>query len=111
MDSARGYYKFYMDALKQRCVNPDVKIWVYPCSYLCYTWGGFFTDEDYCVAHLNGLKDLLLEEKNRGGIMNYTYKSWSESSIGVEHYLHDSNPDRWTRFEEACKKAIVEINE
>ena len=111
IDSTINYYRHYFDTLKKRCMNPDVKIWVYPCAYRTWTWAQTFSDEDYCIAHLKGLKDVLLEQDNPGGIHNYTYKSWGKKSIAMDYFLAEDCPERWNRFEEACKEVYKELEE
>ena len=97
---AESYYKHYFDMLKDRLVNKDTKIWYFPCMYEVNTWGAFKSDEDYCIAHLKGFTDMLLKEKNPGGMMGYTFKSWSGNTVALDHFLGRNNPNRWERFEE-----------
>ena len=73
--------------------------------YEVNTWGAFKSDEDYCIAHLKGFTDMLLKEKNPGGMMGYTFKSWSGNTVALDHFLGRNNPNRWERFEEELYKA------
>ncbi len=111
VESTETYYKFYFNKLKERVINKDAKIWVYPCAYTPYTWAGINADEDYCVAHLKGLTKLLIEEENPGGILCYTYKTWSRHHKGMDILLQKDNPDRWTKFEEAMREVYAEIKD
>ena len=109
--STETYYRHYFDTLKKRCLNKKARIWVFPCTYRTYTWAGIHSDEDYCIAHLKGLTDLLLEQEYPGGILGYTYKSWSHASVGLDLFLDKNNPDRWTRFEEAMRETYNKIKD
>ena len=97
---AESYFKYFYGMLKDRMINKDAKIWYFPCMYEVNTWGGFKSDEDYCLGHLNGFKDILLKEENPGGLMGYTFKSWSENTFALDHFLGRNNPNRWERFEQ-----------
>ncbi len=111
VNNTTDYYKNYIDALKRRCINPNVKIWVYPCAYNCNTWAQIPADEDYCIAHLNGLKDILLEQEHIGGIHSYTFKSWGTKSRAMDYFLSKDCPVRWNKYEEACKEVYKELQE
>ncbi len=97
---AESYYNHFYSLLKDRMINKEAKIWYFPCTYKVNTWGAFTSDEDYCIAHLKGFTDMLLKEKNSGGMMGYTFKSWSIKEPGLDLLLSRHNPDRWERFEE-----------
>ena len=111
VESTETYYKFYFNKLKERVLNKDAKIWVYPCAYTPYTWAGTNADEDYCIAHLKGLTKILIEEKNPGGIMCYTYKTWSRHHKGMDILLQKDNPNRWAKFEEAMREVYSQIKD
>ena len=109
--STETYYRHYFDTLKKRCLNKKARVWVFPCTYRTGTWAGIPSDEDYCVAHLKGLTNLLLEQEYPGGIMGYTYKSWSDASIGLDLFLDKNNPDRWIKFEEAMRETYEKVKD
>ncbi len=111
IDSTETYYKFFFNKLKERVINKDAKIWVYPCAYTPFTWAGITADEDYCAAHLKGLTKILLEEKNPGGILCYTYKTWSRHHKGMDVLLQKDNPDRWVKFEQAMREVYDQIKD
>ena len=106
---ARTFYKFYFDTLKDRVVNKKAKVWTFPCLYETSTWTGKWSDEDYCIAHLNGLTDLLFEQENIGGVMGYVFKSWSAEHRGLDYNLSRYNPNRWEKLEEAIYKTRERI--
>ena len=111
LKNSEDYYRHHLKALLDKAQREDVKVWLFPTAYLCGSWSGGQTDEDYCIAHLEGMKKILLDQKNPGGLFLYTYKSWSYSSRGLDFYLSDENPNRWNRFEEAAKKVFDEIKD
>lgn len=109
--SSVGYYERYFDALKNRLINPDTKIWVYPCAYDVYTWAGIYSDEDYCIEHLKGLTDILLKQEHPGGISCYTYKSWGPDHRSMDYYLGKNCPERWEKFEAALIETYNKIKD
>lgn len=109
--SVDDYYRFYLKTLEERMENKNAKVWVFPAAYTTNTWAGYKTDEDYCIAHLEGLKKILFEFKNPGGIFNYTYKTWNIAEPGMDLHLSRNNPERWNKYEEACRKVLNEIKD
>lgn len=111
VESTETYYKFLFSKLKERLINKNAKLWVYPCAYTPNTWAGCIADEDYCAAHLKGLAKILLEDENPGGILCYTYKTWSRHHKGMDILLQKDNPERWTKFEQAMRDVYAEIKD
>ncbi len=109
--STESYYHYYLYTLKNRIQNKKARMWVFPCAYTVYTWGGFVCDEDYCIAHLKGLTDILLADDRPGGIFGYTYKTWRQSEPGMDIHLAADNPQRWTRYEEALRETYDRIKD
>lgn len=109
--SVENYYRFYLNTLKDRMENKDARVWVFPTAYQVYTWGGYHSDEDYCIAHLENLKNILLEFDNPGGIYNYTYKTWRLSEPAMDIHLAKNNPEHWSKYEETCRKVLNEIKD
>lgn len=105
-----SYYRFMFNKLKDRVVNKEAKVWVYPCAYSCYTWAGITSDEDYCIAHLKGMTDLLFEQEHMGGIHLYTFKTWTRSQPSMDVHLDKDNPNRWEKFEQALRDTYDRIN-
>ena len=91
--------------------NQNARVWVFPTAYTTYTWAGYHSDEDYCIAHLEGLKKILLEFENPGGIYNYTYKTWRLTEPAMDIHLAKNNPDRWNKYEEACRNVLNELKD
>ena len=105
-----SYYRFMFDTLKERVVNKEARVWVYPCAYSCGTWAGVTADEDYCIAHLKGMTDLLFEQEHMGGIHLYTFKTWTRSQPSMDIHLDKDNPNRWEKFEQALRETFDRIN-
>lgn len=110
-DTTDDYYRLAFRMLRETIENKDARAWVYPTAYNVYTWGGYHSDEDYCIAHLEGLKNILLEQENPGGIHAYTFKTWRTSEPAMDYYLGKYCPERWTRYEEKCREVFKEISE
>lgn len=106
-----SYYRFMFDSLKDIVVNKEAKVWVTPSMYYSYTWAGCYSDEDYNTAHLKGLFDILMEQEHPGGIMGYTFKSWSKAERGLDFFLNPRNPERWTKFEAAMREIHDKIKD
>ncbi len=111
VDSTETYYKYFNKVLRDRVINKNAKLWVYPCTYTPYTWAGIFADEDYCTAHLKGLTKVLLEDENPGGISCYTYKTWSRHHKGLDILLQKDNPNRWEKFEQAMREVYDQVKD
>lgn len=109
--SVDNFYRFYLNTLKDRMENKDAKVWVFPTAYTVNTWAGYKADEDYCIAHLEGLKNILFEFDNPGGIFNYTYKTWNTVNPAMDIHLGINNPERWNKYEEACRRILNEIKD
>ncbi len=105
LKSTEDLYQFYTDLTLSLIEDSDrVRFWYYPCAYICNLGGGRKSDEDYCVAHLEGFKKLLLKQKNPGGIILYTYKN------SIDEFIHPDHPERWTKYDEALRKTCAELN-
>ncbi len=74
------------------------------------TWAGVTADEDYCIAHLKGMTDLLFEQEHMGGIHLYTFKTWSRSQPSMDIHLDKDNPNRWEKFEQALRDTFVRLD-
>lgn len=98
-------YQHYTDVMLKLVENNDkVRVWYYPCAYNCRPAGGIALDEGYCAGHLEGFKNLLLKQKNPGGLCIYTYKMF------LEVHLHRKNPDKWLKYDETLKNVCKEFN-
>jgi hypothetical protein len=76
--------------------------------------GGKRADEDFCIGHVKGLREVLLEQKKPGGLFCYTYKNWSMPAPGLgalESHFNPENPNRWNKLEETYKEICSEFNE
>ena len=102
----RHYAKLLINVLQKK----DAKIWFFPCTYTCGSWSGGQTDEDYCIAHMKSMTDILLDQENPGGLFGYTYKSWGSKSVGLDWHLDRENPNRWNKFDECCKEIYDRIS-
>lgn len=110
IDSGEAYYRTYLKKLKDLMLG-EPNIWFYPNARQNMTWGGYKSDEDYCIAHLEFFLKLLKEEKHPGGIHLYNWKTWNYNNISLDVLFDRDNPDRWVRYEEAIKKACKEVNQ
>lgn len=103
-DMYMGYdyslYKSVADEMKRRMGNrADLKIWYIPCTM------DYLGDkqEGYAIEHLNGMYSLLKEESNPGGLMCYTYHTYSTAeeplgNVGLDHLLDPGYKKYWPRL-------------
>lgn len=90
-------YRYIADTMEQKLGNrPDLKIWYIPATM---NYLGNKT-ESYTLLHLQGMEDLLKEEKNPGGLMCYTYHTFPADqealgNIGLDNLLNPSYKDYW----------------
>ena len=110
--TAEEALQFYTDKMLELMENPDdVRVWYFPCAYLCRLWeGGPLADEDFCIQSLEGYKNLLLKQKNPGGLFSYGFKSWGEHNH-LDWWVDEDNPDMWKRYVEAAKNVCDEIKD
>ena len=95
-------YQHYTDVMLRLVENADnVKVWYYPCAYKVAKT----TDEGYCVGHLEGFKNLLLKQKNPGGLCVYTYK------LNLEDHLHPKSEEKWQEYDRVCKEVCKQLSE
>ena len=111
IDSVENYYRCYFNTLRERMENKNAKVWVFPTAYNVYTWAGYHADEDFCIAHARGLKKLLMEFDNPGGIYYYTFKTWRLSEKAMDFHLAKDNPERWEKFESAARDILNEVKD
>ena len=107
--SGEAYYRFYTKKLKELMIG-EPNIWYYPCAYICNTWTGDKTNEDYCIAHLEFFIKLLKEQEHPGGIHVYNWKTWYDYRPALDYFLDKDCPERWDRYEKALQEACKEIN-
>ena len=110
LKSTIDVYTYYTKRMLEIVSNPEVRVWYFPCTYLAPLLGGKVADEDYCIAHIEGLKKMLLEQKNPGGLFCYGYKSWGNRDH-LDWWLHPDNPERWERFIKVCQETCSELSE
>ncbi len=110
--STKQLMQFYTKRMIENSIREDVKVWFYPCAYSCSTWSkaDYKTDEDYCIAHMQGMKELLLEQKNPGGLFAYTFKSWRHNDA-LDWHLSPYNPNPWKKFEKVCQEMCAELSQ
>lgn len=106
--SGETYYRSYTERLKA-LMEGEPNIWFYPCAYYVYTWGGYFTDEEYCLAQLDFFLKLLKEQKHPGGLHLYTWKTWSYKEPGLDVLIDRDNPERWARYEKRIQEVCKEV--
>ena len=110
-ETTEDYYRLAFKMLYERMENKNARAWVFPTTYTTYTWSGSNTDEDFCIAHIKGLKDILMEQPHPGGIYYYTFKTWRNSEPAMDLHLAKDNPERWNRFEEAAREILNELKD
>lgn len=93
-------YAYITKEMKRRIGRDDVTVWHIP-STMNY-WGN--KTEEQALAHLNGLYELLKEEKHPGGLMGYSYFIYPEETaqignIGLERLRGKYEGDAdWKKF-------------
>ncbi len=110
LKSTVDVYNYYTKRMLEIVKNPRVRVWYFPCTYIAPLLGGKKADEDYCIAHVLGLKKLLLEQKNPGGLFGYGYKSWGDRDH-LDWWLDPENPERWEKFIKTCQDTCRELGE
>ncbi len=108
--SGEMYYRTYYKKLKDLMIG-EPNIWYYPNARQNMTWGGYKSDEDYCIAHLEFFLKLLKEEKHPGGLHLYNWKTWNENDISLDVLFDRENPERWERYEAAIQRVCKEVRE
>ncbi len=105
-------YAYITEQMKMRLGNrKDLRIWHTPCIM---NYRGD-KEESHAVKHLNGLYELLKEEKNPGGLMCYAnYVSPSETeqigNIAFEHLRGRNEGDaHWKELESEIERIGREI--
>ncbi len=109
--TTEDFFRFYLKTLQGMMENKNARVWVFPTAYSVATWGGYRSDEDYCIAHARGLKKLLLEFENPGGIYYYTYKTWTLREPAMDIHLAKDNPERWNRYEACAREILQELRD
>ena len=92
--------------------NPDnVRVWYFPDAYACgkRTGPARAVNEEDCINSLLGFKNLLLEQKNPGGLFSYTYKSWGDHDA-LDWHLNKKNPNQWKKYIEVAKQVCAELS-
>ncbi len=106
LKTAADLYQHYTNKMLSLLEDSEkVRVWYYPCAYNCKPVGGIAFDEGYCAGHLEGLKELLLKQKNPGGLCVYKFK------FVLEDNLHAKNPDKWTCYEQTLKNVCKELSD
>ena len=123
MVDGKSYYKVLAKKLAS-LAGHDVNIWLYPCAYTTSLWGGLNgatrADEDYCLAHLEFFRELLLEQEFQGGINLYTYTQFRDNNeLGLQSHLvvKDENgnqkllPDieKWEKYSKRLSEICEEF--
>lgn len=84
------YYTAYSELLKS-VVGHKVNMWFVPTAFSCElrTSANELTvaGELFCLGHLNFFDSLLKDEKNRGGLLLYSYSQFGEEDFGLQSRL------------------------
>ncbi len=120
----KSYYTEYTKLLLKYCEN-DVNVWFFPCAFTYSLWGGLNglmrADEAYCIAQLEFFKELLAQQKYKGGLMLYTYKQSSnvkELGMNSKLVVTDENGNqllnpgeaKWHNYSALLKNITKEYN-
>lgn len=112
-NSAEDIIEYHTKAMLDLMMYPDkVRVWYFPDGYICNrrTGPAGKVNEQNCIDSLKGFKNLLLKQKNPGGLFIYTYKSWDDHD-GLDWQLDKDNPNQWKKYIEASKEVFDEIAE
>ena len=94
--------KQYRDAVELMLSNMgrrnNVRVWFFPTSYKFST----ATDEAFVTTHLNMMYDILLDQKNPGGLYLYT---WVDYPTGIASLLDPNLGYQWNNW----GRRIIEI--
>ncbi len=113
INSAQDVFRLYTKKLLELMEKPDeVRVWYFPDAYICKKRTGEdrYTNEQDCINSLTALKELLLEQKNPGGLFSYTYKSWNDHD-GMDWQLDKDNPQQWKNYIKAAQDVCRELSE
>ncbi len=117
--NGKDYYLGYKELLKSR-VGHEVNYWWFPTAFGWNTYSGV-ADEAFCSAHLEFMRDDLLNDKNAGGIAIYTYPTFaSHGSVGFVHrvdikdvygnYKHYPEDEKWESYCDLLRKTTEKFN-
>lgn len=107
-----GTYAYITKQMKERMGNrDDLKIWFVPCT-MDYRGD---KDEQHCLDHLHGCYELLMNEKNPGGLFCFTYYTFPSEienlgNIGLEDLTNPSYPKYWKTLQNEIERIGLEFN-
>lgn len=110
-DATKKNFQELTDKMLTRLGNrDDVRVWYIPPVM---NYGGRMTEQN-SIDFLNGVLELLKEQKNPGGIMGYSYavglsETDSIGNIGLEDMLRSDRTDRWTKLFERIQEVGRDI--
>lgn len=112
-NSAEDVFEYHTKAMLDLMMYPDkVRVWYFPDGYICGKRtgaAGSVTEQD-CINSLVGLKNLLLKQKNPGGLFTYTYKSWGDHDA-LDWQLDRDNPNMWKDYIKASQEVFKELSQ
>ncbi len=118
----KSYYTEYKNLLKKH-IGHEVNYWYYPTAYFCHLYGGLggitYSDEDYCIAHLEFMAEDIMKDEHPGGLIIYTYYTFSDStgfhkrmdladSFGNYKIYHDY--EKWEKYSDALRNTTAKFN-
>lgn len=110
--SAEDIFELLTEKMLELMKYPDkVRVWYFPDGYICGKRtgeAGPLSEQD-CINSLLGLKNLLLKQKNPGGLFTYTYKSWGDHDA-LDWQLDKDNPNQWKNYIKASKEVFDELS-
>lgn len=99
-------YAYITEQMKSRMGNrDDLRIWFIPCT-MDYRGD---KDEQHCLDHLHGCYDLLMKEKNPGGLFCFTYYTFPKElenlgNVGLEDLTNPAYPKYWKTLQEEIER-------
>lgn len=90
------YRKKVCDEMKRLVGRDDVYVWHVPCVWSFYNRFG----QEHAIKHLNLCYEMLLEEKNPGGLTCYNWVSFRKEGESLDWIFAEENKSRWYRLEE-----------
>ena len=104
------YFEIYKKMMERTGNRTDIKVWFIPCTM---DYRGNKTEE-HCLEHLENCYKLLLSTENPGGLMCYTYHTFSSEeedleNVGLDKLTDPKYKKYWNRLYERIQQIGREI--
>jgi hypothetical protein len=104
---------YYTESAKyvKKLINHKANYWYFSPCYETYIYQTKImtsneqpkSDEDYCIAHLEFMKELLAKEENAGGIALYGYRGKNYYGLSLHNDIVDENGEYMFKVEQFKK--------